>query len=328
MIHLSDLADPAASNNTTVIQDAMNKAAANKVPLLITAGQWKHTGLVIPSGLFMMGYGKTSELYNTANSIALDASSKIDFELRDFMMRGVATVDNTLAYPTVSNTGTGLKVSAADGFNVRNVIMTNIGTGIDYQANGNWGAKGRFVDVNIDYAYKGIYTYNSGEYANFSNVMIDRSTFGFHVDSGNNNFSQCQVTRSGIAVKLSGGTNNGHGQFTSCTFNHNNYALDAYEAVSVGETFLGCHFIGDVTNPGNGSKIRIYNSKGINLVGCHIGANITIDGGSGTQNGANMIANSLIRTELANYAAPVILNSGVGLFKNNFAFTGMWASNN
>lgn len=328
MIHLDDLADVTNTNNTAVIQDAMNKAAANKVPLVIDAGQWKHTGLVVPSGLFMMGYGKSSELFNTASSIALDASSKIDFELRDFMMRGVATVDNTLAYPTVSNTGTGLKVSAADGFNVRNIIMTNIGTGVDYQANGNWGAKGRFIDLNLDYCYKGVYTYNSGEYANFTNVMVDRSTFGFHVDSGNNNFAQCQVTRSGIAIKLSGGSNNGHGQFIGGTFNHNNYALDAYEAVSVGETFVGCHFIGDVTNPGNGSKLRIYNSKGLNFVGCHIGANITIDGGSGTQNNGHMFANNLIRTDLPNYAAPVLSNGGIGYFKNNFTLSGMWASNN
>jgi hypothetical protein len=327
LIHLHDFADPSTSNNTTIIQDLMNKAVVMNTPLFIDSGQWKHTGLTIPTGLVMLGNGKSSELYNTSATTHLDCTGKIDFVLRDFGMRGTATVDNSLAYPTVSNTGTAIKLSACDGFDVSNIFMTNIGTGIDYQANGNFGAKGRFYNIDMEYMYKGIYTSNSGEYATFHSVNMDKVTFGIHSDSGNNMYDACQVVRSGVAVKLTGGTNNGHGQMTGCTFNHNNYAIDTAD-ISLGETFSGCHFIGDVTTPGNAGRIRLINSKGINFVGCQIGCNITIDGGTGTQNGQNAINSSVIRVELPNYVAPSILNGGLGSFKNNSTLSGMWASNN
>lgn len=328
MIHLRDLVDVSLANNTVAIQDAMNKAAAQGVPLFVDAGQWKHTGLVVPSGLTMIGAGRVSEFYNTANNAHFDATSKTGFVLRDFAIRGNAAVDNTYAYPTVTNTGTGLKVSASSGFDVANLYITRVGVGIDYQANANWGAKGRFSNIDIDYVYKAVHTSASGEYANFHSILVDKSTFGLHIDSGNNIFSNCQVVRSGVALKLSGGTNNGHGQIVGCTFNHNNYNMDAYDAVSLGETIVGCHFIADIASPGSSGKLRITNSRGITLVGCQIGSNVTIDGGTGTQDGQNMIANCYIRDDITGWANPTYPNGGVALMKNNYNAAGLVAWNN
>jgi hypothetical protein len=325
MIHLRDLADPSVSNNTAVIQDAMNKAATQGVPLFLDAGQWRHTGLTVPSGLTMLGAGVASELYNTSASIALDATGASDFKLRDFAMRGTATVSNTYAYPTVSQTGTGIKVSGSSRFVISNIRMTLMGTAIQYEANGNWGAKGRFIDLDIDFVYRAVWATNSGEYAVFRGIHVDKSTFGIHVDSGNNIFSECQVVRSGVAVKLNGGTNNGHGQFVNCTFNHNNYNLDIFEAVTLGETFIGCHFIGDISG-GNSGQLRITNSKGITLLGCHIGSDVTITGGASS--GMNLIADCYMREELPGYTAPALVSGGQCLLKNNYKSTGLVTWNN
>lgn len=323
-IHLRDLADPSATNNTTVIQDAMTKAAAQGVPLFIDSGQWKHTGLTIPSGLTMIGAGRSSELYNTASSIALNATSASNFILKDFALRGTATVDNSLAYPTVSQTGTGIKCSASENFNVDGLYMTLIGTGIDYEANPDWGSKGRFSNIDMDFMYRAVWATASGEYGLFHSINVDKSTFGLWDDSGNNIYSNCQVVRSGVACKVNGGTNNGHGQFIGCTFNHNNYNLDVYDAVTLGMTFSGCHFIGDLAGGGTNAKLRIANSKGITITGGQIGSNITIMGG--TSQGQNMIANNYFRSDIV--SAPVYVSGGVCLMKNNYDAAGLVAWNN
>lgn len=316
-----------AANNTAAIQDAINYAAASGDTVFVPPGVWKHTGLVGASLVRIVGAGRASVLQNTANSVALDFTGKNGFAVRDLSLLGVATVSNTYAYPTVSQTGTAIKISGAYGFKISDLKISYVGTGIDYQASPSWGQKGRFSDIDFEYVYKAVYTYNSGEYATFSNIHIDKSTFGIHVDSGNNVFIGAQVTRSGVAVKLSGGTNNGHGQFIGGTFNHNNYNLDVWDAVGLGESFVGCHFIAGLSGS-NAGILRIVNSKGIVITGGQIGSNVVIDGGAGTVNGANMIANNYMRTDLTGYALPSISNGGVGLIKNNFDAAGMWAGNN
>ena len=317
-----------AANNTVPLQAAFNYGAANSVAVCIPVGTWKHTGLVGASNLRIAGEGKETILLNTGSGTAIDFTGANNFSVSNLSLQGVATVITATPYPTMTQTGTAIRVSGSYGFKISDLKISYVGTGIDYQANPSWGQKGRFSDIDFSFVYKAVWTSNAGEYANFTNLQVDQSTFGVHVDSGNNIFTGVQVTRSGVGVKLSGGSNNGHGQFIGSTFNHDNYALDAYEAVSLGETFVGCHFVGDITNPGNAGRIRIYNSKGIAIIGGHIGANITIDGGSGTQIGPNMIAHALIRTELPGYVAPQVVNGGIGLFKDNFTLAGIFGGNN
>lgn len=331
---LADCVDPrslgavnGAANNTAPLQAAINYASANGATVCLPAGTWRHTGLSGASNLHIRGEGKESILLNTSSSVALDFTGDSNFTVSNLSMQGVASVTSSSPYPTVTNTGTALKISGAYGFKVSDLKISYVGTGIDYQANPSWGQQGRFADIDFEYVYKAVYTYNSGEYATFSNIHIDLSTFGIHVDSGNNVFIGAQVVRSGVAVKLSGGTNNGHGQFIGGTFNHNNYNLDVWDAVGLGESFVGCHFIAGLSGSNSGI-LRIMNSKGIVITGGQIGSNIIIDGGAGTASGANMIANNYIRTDLTGYAAPTISNGGVGLIKNNFDSVGLWSGNN
>lgn len=328
VIDIADLgASEANADNTAIIQNAVNQASVSGEPVRIPRGVFKHTGLVGKSNVKIYGEGPASVLFNTSATVALDLTGTTGAEVFDLALKGTATVLSSGNYPTMSQTGVAVKVSNASKFILSNLKISYVGTGVDYSQSANWGAKGHFSNIDIEYAYKAVYTYSGGEYGHFDGVHVDSSTFGFHVDSGNNVFIGAQVVRSGVAVKISGGANNGHGSFIGGTFNHNNYNLDVWDSVSLGESFVGCNFIGDGSG-GNSGQIRIMNSRGITITGGQIGSNITIDGGSGTQNGPNLIAGNYIRTDLPGYAPPAVTNGGVGLFKNNYSPSGMWVANN
>lgn len=317
-----------ATDNTANLQAAITKASSSGAPLCVPSGVFRHTGLLWGDGVTMRGVGTRSVLQCISAGTGIDCTGKADWRIQDILMRGIASVTEG-TYPTVGNIGVGIKINGCTNWRLRDVGVNRFGSGIQYENSPNWGAKGTATDIDLSECFKGILTQSSGEYGTFS-ARLDRCTFGIHVDSGNNTFMGCQVVRSGVAIKLSGGVNNAHGQFIGGHFNHSNYNLEINDAVSLGETFVGCHFIGDAIG-GNAGTIRIKNSRGITLANCQIGANIIVDGlpegASPNVNGTNMMMGCYVRT-LPGSIAPAISNGGVLLCKLNYTDVGLWAYNN
>lgn len=164
-----------------------------------------------------------------------------------------------------------------------------------------------FENVN---AYRNFSSWNFGtlaEYCIATNCHGYQSTYGIQVFGGNNKFANCNFEENYCNGYVGGGTNNSHGGFLGCSFNHHtsNGRSLLVDGAQYGFEFVGCKFW-----YGN---IEINNSSGIRICNGQIAAaTITVSGG-----GLNWIHDNMLHGEITKtIAATAKLR-----WKNNFLMT-------
>lgn len=182
-----------------------------------------------------------------------------------------------------------------------------------------WQSVVRVRGLSVSHCQRGIHLYEGAEYMTISDFNAFNNVYGIVVGSGNNTFSNGKAIYNTVAIHLTGGANNAHGIFTAVEANHNEYNLLAVD-VTLGQTFIGCHFIADQAGAGHG-RIELFRSRAINLVGGQIGSDIRIDAGSQLS-----LQSNYIRTDIARL--PVIAAGGMLIARDNFAAAGLWVGNN
>jgi hypothetical protein len=304
------------------IQPYLNAAAGQK--LIISGGSYTTTGLTCINDVEIVSDGKVT-ISTTSNAPIFNLSGCNNVSLRG----NFELVGNGSSYTThpssqiVDNGQAGIYLNNSTDIAIEgNIEIRNMrGSGIRAEntvltSPSVWHPNITISGIYAHDNYHGIRTHNKAEYIIISNSLMSRNLFGFFIDSGNITVSNSIATDNSNGVALRNGVNGGHGSFTGLLANHNYYNLSA-SGVSVGHSFVGCFFLANQSGGGAG-RIQVLSSKGINLVGGHLGSVITTDAGS-------------IVSVQSNYIYPSLSGfSGAGswISKNNFDDTGLWSDNN
>lgn len=161
---------------------------------------------------------------------------------------------------------------------ISNVTIAGFAGGaICFDATGGAGDNSASV-VNV-YAHNctvGLYMPTQTEYHRVTNFKAGGCYYGAIVNGGNNVFTNCGFVSCTQALKMSNATNDSHGSFVGCTFNHSGENTGkAIELTNLGsgEMFVGCQiFYGSV---------HVTNCHGIMFDACNFGNTtpITVTGG-------------------------------------------------
>ncbi len=208
-------------------------------------------------------------------TILLDKSNSTDFSVTGVLTGSGGT------YPSISDSGnTGLLLYNADRYSAQCDVKNVAGTGIDVSSvAGGWMHRGRLSGVSVKDCYRGFHFHNGGEYETVSDSWADNCVFGFLIESGNINLSNCKARLCSVGLKLTGGSANSHGSIYGFSSTHNNFNL-ACNGVSYGENIVACNFIAGQGGTDQ-SEMQFINSQDINLVACQIAYNdVSIDADS------------------------------------------------
>ena len=253
------------------------------------------------------GVGSSLVLMNTTYGVADNAlitALDDDFAVftapgkRDFHLTGNLRIVGT-------NTGTGT------GFDFFNAYAYKISGNIEIQNFTSYGVKidgdviapaglasyrgqqGHWSGLAIRKCGIGMGVYGRAEYVQIHQPTISQCTsIGVEMSAGNVCFVGGNVTdnQAGVNLVTTGTTNHLHGMFVGSNLNHNiDYNLQATD-VTLGHTFIGCHFYGDSNLVGN---IKLIRSSNIHIVGGVISATIDIDGDYSRFEPFNLISNNL-----------------------------------
>lgn len=311
----------ASHRNPGVLLQARINASAN-ARLVIPAGTYATTGLKCVSNLVIESDGPVV-LVSDTEAPMLDLSHCSNVSLRgDFTLIGKSppyTGHTTQTGPAAGGQ-TGIKLDRSERISIEGrVEIRNIaGTCLDAQSSLAWQSVTLIRGLIVNHCYRGIHLHDAAEYMTFSDFNAFNNVYGVVVESGNNSFANGKVVYNSVAIRLAGGTNHAHGIFTAVEANHNAVNLQVQD-VTLGQTFLGCHFIGDQAG-GGGSRIELIASKGVNIVGGQIGSDISLEGGSQLS-----LQSNYIRTDITN--APRVAAGSLLIARDNFGPTGPWASN-
>lgn len=219
---------------------------------------------------------------------------------------------------------TGLYITNGQRYKVNNVQTENFkgkGIWLDGTSTGSFrGDEAQFVNCSAYECTVGIQV-DAGagaEYNTWTNTNVSGCITGVIMSAGNNTFIGGSIVDNTTGVKLTSGTNHGHGMFSGVNINHNNgenlYALD----VANGYTFTGCHFYG---NGGSTGIIWFKNSRGVHVLGGIIDCHIYNDGGA--TSGINIVESNYFPDD---YGVTLVSNdSSLNklLLLRNFLKTGM-----
>lgn len=180
---------------------------------------------------------------------------------------------------------TGAAVGAVAGVSVRNARYWSV-TGINIKSIPGYGIRvfpggsargnGGIVSGNQIYDnYIGLQVDagNGAEYTTYTDNNFHGNTYAGNILAGNVIIANSNFDENTNGVRVGGnyGTNNAHGMIIGCNFNHNtNYAL-YLDSVQYGQTIVGCHFYGDITN-----GITIGGSSSASFLGGIIDCRITM----------------------------------------------------
>jgi hypothetical protein len=323
---------------TSLIQGLLNAGTAVVVPC--DGNAWNVTGLTKPAGKVTSIRGECpgAILHVTANAPAIycanDASPLV---VRDLTITG--TAPNYNGTINISDAGQ----AAVHWASCPNVILDKVnarnisGTAFDCEyatSNFNTAAAPLFASLSAWNSYRGFLTRNACEYATFANIQARNNIFGMQVLSGNVTVAGFELVwnYNNLQIVGQGNANPCHGTFSGGVSNHGVYNLDVLSC-PLGQNFTGVSFIGDPSGSLSGT-IRIANSRGINIVGGQMGSNITVLQNDPTPwnasafAGANSVANTFVRDDIAGFTMPSVGYAGGLLSKGNINAAGAWPGNN
>ncbi|WP_034757814.1 hypothetical protein [Rossellomorea vietnamensis] len=272
-------ATPAEWNWTTAIQLILD---AGKV-VLLPEGTFSHHSLnLLPeSAIVGVGVHKTKLKYLSSTGKAINAVDSPKFLLANFTLigQGGSATDTGNDGIFVSSAKTseaeytnrswviqGIRIESFGGtaFNVEKCISPG----------GAWGRTGQLMNLQAYNCYRGFKFGIRGEYTESLNLMAWACIWGIEIAAGNTKITNSQFDDNANGAKLTGGTNNGHGQFIGCSFNHNDGYCVLLDGVSYGHVFNGCAFYT--------GELTVKSSAGVIFVGGLLGPNkITLDSNTG-----------------------------------------------
>jgi hypothetical protein len=110
-----------------------------------------------------------------------------------------------------------------------------------------------------DPAGKGLWLSERCEYVVVSNCVFDSCDIGTYNTGGNNTYIGCHFTQNRIGGYVESGTNNGHGKFVGCSFNHQTAYAIWIEDTALGFSIEGCHMYAGI--------LRFTNTSGVKITG-------------------------------------------------------------
>lgn len=103
-----------------------------------------------------------------------------------------------------------------------------------------------------------------GEYYQLIGCDINSNDTGFNQIGGNNEVVGCNFNYCGVGAKIDSGTNNAHGVFAACNFNHcTTYGID-FRNFTIGQKVSNCHVYE--------SPININTTTGLSFENCTLDA--------------------------------------------------------
>ncbi len=301
------------ADSTALIQALLN--AGN--PVVLPANTVTNvTGLTCPAGgASIRGENATAVLHVTTNAAAIYCNGA-NLSVSNLTITG--TGPNYTGYGTgPTDLGQrGIHAVGAPELRLQNVRFSNFsGSGFEMEdPTGSFGTPrvSTFSDIVATHSFRGIYTHNYAEYANFSNVQVKSNVFGMEIASANVMFSNTTALYNSVGIKISGIGNTCHGTFNGGQSNHNTYNL-IVQSCGAGQTFNGMHFIADQSGGiASGSQgIFIYNSRGVTIANGQIGVNVSVvaadpNTSSAALSGANLLSNNYVRDDITNFAQPFV----------------------
>jgi len=305
------------------LQSSINAAAGKR--LVIPAGTYTTNGLKCVSNIEIVSDGPVKIIGKTTSPI-FDFAGCSNFSLRgDFELIGNgASYKGETSRLGLPNGQVGINLYNSNKFDISGKIEIHhiAGDCISAQAPAStWKSVGHIRGVILHDCYRGIRLHNSAEYLSITDLNAYNNSLGIVVESGNNTFVNAKATLNYIGILIAKGPNEGHGQFIGCTANHNEINLSITD-ISVGQTFVGCHFIADQSGSKSGT-INVVNSRGVLISGGQIGSNVNIANG-----GTVLLQGNYIRTEITRFKSPSVKGSAVLISKDNFSSAGVWSGNN
>lgn len=241
------------TDNSTVIQNAIDSAILVNKPLFIPNGEYLTTGLVVNGELTIFGNGDKSILFTNTNSTLLEVTNN-GFRMYDLQLKGttgtsqVGVVVNTVKDYLISR----VKFNTFGGIGI-NLFGTVISDSFAGSVNDCY-----FLDCRT-----GIQVENRHEYVNFSNNVINgSSSMGYLLYGGNFNINGGYVTQCIKGIYVVGGTNDSHGIIDGVMINHNTTALTTQD-ITLGLVVSDCQL--------HGTIIYLLRSKGLMFNGCEFG---------------------------------------------------------
>lgn len=227
--------------------------------LIFPAGYtFEVTGVTINKKLTLVGFG--SKIITTSNATMLTIAAD-DVVISGIEFRGDAVTSKT------SQIGIGLDGYkrwtikdckfydfAGAGFYATNVYLA--GT----LSHGIYGCLFSNCKDNAgDPAGKGLWLGEKCEYVIVSHCIFDNCDIATYNTGGNNTYIGCHFTSNRIGGYIEAGTNNGHGKFIGCSFNHQTaYALWINDT-ALGFSIEGCHMYAGI--------IRFTDTSGVKITG-------------------------------------------------------------
>lgn len=255
-VYLSDYGTP---NDGLQDTTALQTAVATGKNVYITPGIWEYTGkgngVVLAKGQIIRGYGLSSIIHFTADTInVFNMSNDSSFiDQVSFVGKGRGSIPGGEVF-TFSNA-----VKIGGHYNkVRNCYFSKVkGAGVTLWALAT--IYGNDVSSNnFDSCGVGIYALTNAEYGQFSGNKMQYCRAGFiERCAGNNNWLNITSLYNDYGARILGssGCNGDHGQVTASIFNHNGVAMDIQQ-INNEYSFVNVKFyFGDV-NFGSTDTVR------------------------------------------------------------------------
>lgn len=255
--------------------DIISRRLSQEGACHLSAGTFKIHSLNIPANYLLEGIGDRTVLqldseYPNDPALILNAGCKV----RNLKIIGAGGEAYDASAGSTIGTSHGISVDGISGTDLTNrlrIVIDGVeiagftGAGI-YLNNtgGNIGDNVAVSNCNVHNCHAGIYTKVS-EYHRITNSSFNGCYYGAYNDGGNNLFSNCGFNSCQIGCYIENldgsASNNSHGTFSACTFNHEHdiaikIAGTGDNYVSSGEVFVGCQIAYGGVDVNNGIGIH------------------------------------------------------------------------
>ena len=300
------------NDNTDRTTDITNQLNAFGICVL-GAGYFYVSGLIVGSNNTLKGVSSDSvvRLIDGANKTAIILSGESTLE----NLTIIGADSNITPSATIGNR---FGVEWSDALELNSVIHNCrikrfTGAGIILKDTGTPVDKGLMIsDCYITNNSCGIYIQKDSEYNKITNCIVARNYYGILNRGGNNIVANCGFDSNHINAQVDNdeGSNNGHGSFVGCTFNHAGGNVgDSITIKGTGRMLIAaCNFY-----YGN---INLTNTDGNVFTGCGFGSTTPINL---TNNGCDLFVGCMFRSDTD---SPVVITGTsdtqfVGCFYRN-----------
>lgn len=280
----------------------------------------------VPAGKTIVG--SRNAIFRLANGVStgFNIDNVEDVKLSGFTMDGGSPLVDVYSDSIISNgrqladqvnigTRKGIYVTQTQGTIFEDLFIRNFDhSGLHaYHLNtsiyGNFGRGIKARGLNFQDCYFGLHSGQQAEYSTFEGISATRCIGGIIIYSGNITVSNSQFTQCKIGGVVGAGSNNSHGGFDNCSFNHAPTNGVWVDAIDHGFVFSACQFFDGI--------IEMQGSRGVlitsSIIASKIVANLTADKTS-------KISNCIWKEDTA-YETGTIIKTGLGklvLSNNDF----------